>query len=414
MNLLDLSESLFFIIHTFIASRPRTFAQNPDDGLDQYVDLGGEVYSRNWNERVLEDKNWRDFLNTTIKFQQLKRKTLFLYFGDKSSMEYFSSRIFRSFILHEMVTNASEQLGFQLTKALPPQSLCKHFTNLHYLSLRHVRNDIPVEILKDIKILELKHCSFAEEVSFTINAEVLSLDEMVSSINFHELRLPNVSKLFLRRDEIFRLNDLSNYPQLKLLTVENCYFDDEEIQINCQHMEIVSFSNFFNDLPVADLSKTKKIHLSGDSIPISENWANVEILEIKTRDVITIPAFQKLSVLRLQAPNITTELFTTATLPSLRELVLADCYRIKTIVLAGDHLIKFCVAEILKDSSKLPFKLESIDARDCPSLKEFYMLDLGIVMPVKCLISYIVPKITVEKTSIDFCNGSKVFFSLKC
>jgi hypothetical protein len=112
MNLLDLSESVFCIVHTFITTRPTTFAQNPDDNLNQY-DFDATNDPENSLIGALQDQNWRDFLNTTLKLQQLKRKTVFFYFNHITSMKYFSNRFFRAFILHEVITNVCDQLGFQ-------------------------------------------------------------------------------------------------------------------------------------------------------------------------------------------------------------------------------------------------------------------------------------------------------------
>jgi hypothetical protein len=249
--------------------------------------------------------------------------------------------------------------------------------------------NIPVEILKDIKILELINCSIVEGISFTINAKVLSLEGVNSSIDFSHCLIPSVSRLFLRYMDTGHLAELSNYPKLRLITIIHCHLEDPTDRINCQYIETVYFENFHTEK--ADLSQSKEIHLFGSQVQpiISESWLNVEILEINTGRQIAIPPFERLSVLRLQASCLTE--FTTANFPSLRELVLTGCYRMKTIVLVGDLLTKFYISAYYPKK----YDLELIDAMLCPSLKEFSVINFQ--KSVKCLMSYIVPKITVAR-----------------
>jgi hypothetical protein len=72
------------------------------------------------------DVNWLNFLNTTVKFQELKEKTVFFPLNEEWSREYLSDRAFRS-LIHSLTKKPRNQISLYFSYAFPSKSYYKWF-----------------------------------------------------------------------------------------------------------------------------------------------------------------------------------------------------------------------------------------------------------------------------------------------
>jgi hypothetical protein len=131
MSIVKLPTSILFVLHSFLSSRPATIH---NDGWDHF-DPG---YSD--PKEVEINSHWRNFVNTSKSFQELKRELIYLSLGRLKSKEFLNDTIFREFVQKVFLKNPGKQLALHVHDYVPSFT---NLGNLHFLMLSDIKN-IPV------------------------------------------------------------------------------------------------------------------------------------------------------------------------------------------------------------------------------------------------------------------------------
>jgi hypothetical protein len=402
MHFLNLPDHLFFVIHSFLSSRPRTI-ENEKEHLDSYHfrEYRGDclLYSLVHQESQSLNK-WNCVLTTTPKFSELKKQASFLSFSPKWSMEFCTNEQFNSYVQQQIIMSSSEQLSLRFNKEFPSNQL-NHYFCVYQLDLNDLDVAISLSTLKDVKILELSRCFITDE-SCSLNSLVFSIFCLKNSISFQKILFTKIIRVYLAGGEsispnVAHLSALGNYPTLKQL-----FINEERSSLSS-----------FHDPPV-DCLHVEKLYLTDASLSIVKNLSGIEELHVYSNldlDLLMVPkthgdpssllpGLGKLISLHLYwcdlVDNIHTNIF-----PCLRVFTLTECSEFSGIYLDGNSLEIFSLdGSVISHDSHSDYFLDLIDIQ-CPSLTKLSLKGIATEEPVQCIMRHFIPKVTIEYCSIE-------------
>jgi hypothetical protein len=393
MQLVDLPACLFLVIHEFFCTN------SEDDYAEVYFYKVGKPRGK-----YAMDTNWMSFLNTTSKFQELKKETVYLCFNRKSSYKYLTDRPFRYFIDHAILKNYRKQLSISIAASLPSTPVLKFPENLHSLQLKDVKVPIPLEAIGEtITVLVIENCSFRDHKDIVLRTKVLVLMRISSSISFKNILLKQINKLLLSDCKVEHFQELNNYRSLSYLLARECQFPNLKID---NAFDVQTLLTLDTDMIILESGILKNRHLmkgklivegSARSDAFFSNFAELKKLTICISEIFYLDPLDKLVVLSLFDCGV--EEVDTSIFPLLEELKIEECLFLKIISLKGDHLANVSLRgnAIIGTVRQFLLTVVEISSR---SLKRVCIENYPVAAPVKFLMHYSVPDFRVDNSKV--------------
>jgi hypothetical protein len=397
MKLVDLPACLFLVIHEF-------FCTNAED---EYAEVYFYKVPKR-HEKCPMDTNWKSFLNTTTKFQELKKETVYLCFNKTSSHKYLTDRPFRYFIDHAILNTYRKQLSISISANLPSTAVLKFTGNLHSLHLKDVKFPIPLETLgKSIPVLIVENCSFTDHKAIVLQTKVLVLMRISNSISFENILLKQISKLLLSDVTVDHFHELDHYRSLSYLLVRDCQFPNWKIG---KVFDVQNLSTLDTDLFNLDCGILKNFHLMKGKL-IVEGASEVEYyfprfpelkkLTIRRAEISEFNPLDMLVVLSLfhcdmgYVGEMDSSMF-----PLLEELKIEECRDLRIISLEGDHLTSVSLLGNARNSNTHQILCLRFVEVSSPSLKRVSIENYPVHIPVEFLVHYAVPELLVDNSKV--------------
>jgi hypothetical protein len=128
MGITSLPPHLLLIIHSVLCVRPVSIHNQHYRILEMNF---------TFSEEVKEDTDWKNFLNTTKLFQEIKHEFLYLSLSTSWSKEFLTNRFFRGFLRKDYLKNPREQLALYVSESVASFT---NLNNLHFVMLSNINN----------------------------------------------------------------------------------------------------------------------------------------------------------------------------------------------------------------------------------------------------------------------------------
>jgi hypothetical protein len=247
MGIESLPTHLLLMIHSVLCVRPFSIHNQEYYQYDLIL-----LYSH--SKVVKENTSWTNLLNTTKQFQDLKFSFLYLSLNKTWSMEYLNNRFFRVFLQNAHLKNPREQLALHLSGS---GMSFTNLNNLHFIMLSNVKN-IPISCVHEVKFIHLISCTFSE-ANPVVHGHIVSFEKMESS--FELITFTHLRKLYLFCCPIKHIARLNEYPNLEVVALGGCTFNQPNELFSCQHLDglLVSASLISH---LTDCSKVNNVSLA--------------------------------------------------------------------------------------------------------------------------------------------------------
>lgn len=301
------------------------------------------------NNQLQGDETWRNFMNTTKLFHEIKRKTNYLILKDIFAFIYLRYERFRHRV-DSLIVNKREQLHIIWKRKAKLESTA--WDGCHTISIYSRTPDF--SIFFNVKILRLHFCKNAI-LSNMMNLEALTLDQCDE---IQEIRnCPTLTRLFARSCPklISFSSDITN---LTWLHVTDCpqFILQNRALLQVQHLWLDDKTKVYPCLSLHRLQNLKVLRLIGNTFVFNELWqlTNLTSLSLHSCRDIDIP----------RVPNY------------LKSLELSGCVNLNLPDLSEIATLRYLT---FKDSNineyllDLPYRLNRLLFRRCLCLGSLYL-----------------------------------------
>lgn len=223
----------------------------------------------------LNTSEWRLTMNTSVLFADKKKKTVYLTLNNTFSQKFCLEVNFRQRVL-QVISDKQLQLSLDLHST--PMILSKHLytvDGVHSLNLANNQQLVDVNMLPNVKILDLSGCHSIRDVS----------------------KLKKVHRLILPR--CYELRSLQGLEHVSTLNISSCHLIDDVSML--QSIEILTVNNcpnITNIQPLQSVQECTFTHCQGiQSIPTLKNVKTLDVSYCKNlQEIEDLPIIERLTV----------------------------------------------------------------------------------------------------------------------
>jgi hypothetical protein len=312
MSIVRLPNEVLYALHSYFCILPTTVL---NDHCYEY-----RFENRyNFSDEVSIPSHWRDFINTSKSFRELKTELTYLSLNKIKSKQFLKDRAFREFIQKQFLKKQEQQLALHLDGSVFANitrlfalrfdgsvTPSANITNLHFLLLSNIQN-IPVSRFHNISNI-LFRCSTFLETKPVIHSEHVSIEDL-GEISLRSITFPKLKRIHFRGSTVKGISCLNTCSDLETLCLVACKINHPPIStFNCKNLH--------------------KLHLPTALIAYFTNYSKVKIVKLDSCTSCDLVAtFQSCLFMNLTAYS----LQAIPPLSKLGTLILSNCQAINRI-----------------------------------------------------------------------------------